>query len=163
MTRKNDCRGRSLNGDTRGEDRVRGHTFTALKNSFLDFCTGLSDGTDRIADVIVDTGEEERKTKCRRLGKESVAMVKNIAHDIRRDMAGMSFGGVVCDATYGMGKLSGTVRDMDYRGVCHRTTRATGRAFQMMGNVDVGRVFCRASHEIGRLSGITRNALCGNC
>ena len=121
-------------------ETARAHMSAALGNSFVDLCAGLASGADKIADVIIDDSEKGRKTKGRRIGRESIAMVKNIARDIRRDVAQVSFTGIVCDASYATGRLSRSIRDID----CRRALYGTSRG-------------------IGRLTGITKNALCGSC
>lgn len=87
------------------------NTFTALKNSLSDSVAELVTGADKIADIIVDDSEKGRKTRARRLGQESVSMVKDIARRIKEDMQGASLAAVVRDASYEAGKLSRMIKD----------------------------------------------------
>lgn len=92
-------------------DRLGRNTFTALKHSLSDSLTGLSTGSDRIADIIIDDSAAGRKARYRRLRQESVSMVKGIADGIKRDMQGTSFNGVVRDTFYEAGKLWRMIKD----------------------------------------------------
>lgn len=142
------------------EGHGRGAVYgTAIRNSFMDFCAGLGRGTDRIADIFVDTEGESRGSTGRRLGRESVDMIKSIARDIRHDMAEVSFRGIVCDASYGMGRLSRRTRDANYGKVLRRMTRTTGKVSASVAGTDFRNILQETAHEMGKLAGVTSNAI----
>ncbi len=111
----------------RKPDRARGHTFTALKNSLQDMGKDISKGTDKIADAFVDDSEEGRRAKGQRLKKETMTMVKSIASGVRSNMEGTSFSDVVSDISYGTGRLSRRLWDMEYAVILHRTCHEAGK------------------------------------
>ncbi len=113
--------------DKKKPDKARGHTFTALKNSLQDMGKDISKGTDKIADAFVDDSEAGRKAKGQRLKKETMTMVKSIASDVSSDMEGTSFSEVVSDISYGTGRLSRRLRDMEYAVILNRTCHEAGK------------------------------------
>ncbi|MFC1462000.1 hypothetical protein ACFLQU_00200 [Verrucomicrobiota bacterium] len=147
--------------DQASEGHGKGHIYgMAMRNSFMDFCAGLGRGTDRMADVFVDAGKDDRRSTGRRLGRESVDMVKSIARDIKHDMTDVSFRGIVCDASYGVGRLSRKTRDMDYGRALCGVTRKTGKVSASVAATDFRNILQGTSHEMGKLAGVTRNVIC---
>lgn len=76
--------------------------FKIIKKAIKGVGHSISHGTDKLADVIVDTS----KNKGKRLKKETISMVKDMASGAKRNLKDLKLKNIVFDASYGLGKIS---------------------------------------------------------
>ncbi|MBF0521934.1 MAG: hypothetical protein HQL24_02640 [Candidatus Omnitrophica bacterium] len=91
--------------------KARTKTFRAVKKTCSALKQEFSAGTDRLADAWMEDDSGEKKQKTEKLKKETMAMVKNITSDAKKNLEGLDFKTVFCDMSYELGRFSRTVLD----------------------------------------------------
>jgi hypothetical protein len=74
-----------------------------FKKSVSGIRKSLSERAGRVADIILDDSCAGKRAKTRQITRETVSMLKDVR---QRFIQGISARDFLCDAAYGMGKLS---------------------------------------------------------
>lgn len=81
-------------------------TFAAIRKSLSDISRSFFQGTDKVADVLIDNSEKDRGIKWRRLKKEVVSVAANITLSIKRNLRNVEPADILYDASYEIGRFS---------------------------------------------------------
>ena len=86
-------------------------TFLAVKKSLSDIGKTFSEGADKIADILLNSSQNNKSTKTREIKEELVSMVKDVASGIKRSLKNVKPKDILCKASYEIGKLSRIAKD----------------------------------------------------
>ena len=93
------------------QDNADRRTFTAVKDTLSNIGKGFSEGTDKVADIVLDSSQKLEGAKIQRLKEATAGMVKNIFGGIKNNLKDIKSEDVLCDAAYQIGRYSKIVKD----------------------------------------------------
>jgi dGTP triphosphohydrolase len=85
--------------------------FKDIKKSLSDIGDSLSEGADKIADLLLESGEKEKNAKVKKLKKQLVSTLEDIASGIKRSLGNVTPKDILCETSYEIGRLSRITRD----------------------------------------------------
>lgn len=86
-------------------------TVRAFKKSVSDAGKSFHEGTERVADAVVDPRKLAKGVKAGKIKEETIRTFKNVAADVKGNLKGVGFGDIMCGASYGLGKLSRKIKN----------------------------------------------------
>lgn len=92
-------------------DKPERKTFAPIRKALSDIGRSCSEGSDKMADIVLDKSEETRTGKAGKIKDEAISMVGEIVSSLKTHLRLLTPKGVLWDASYEVGRFSRGVKN----------------------------------------------------